>query len=132
MTAPSSGDSVSLRSGWDIDSQGNQKVPRLSGVCASETMNHKLCGGWFCICDCHDETEIGPSFSWSDHIDHEWKQVGSCVYCCGHRLYNGSAPANREEREGLARWWDAFNRQTEAQWAEARRRVAAYKEAHDA
>lgn len=38
----------------------------------------------------------------AEHQDHEWRQIGRCVYCqpCNERLYQGTLPP---EKKGKAR-----------------------------
>ena len=34
----------------------------------------------------------------ADHVDHEWREVGRCVYCvpCGLRLFQGKIAKDRQ------------------------------------
>lgn len=36
-------------------------------------------------------------FKVGDHVDHEWRKEGRCVYCvpCGLRLYQGGIPKDK-------------------------------------
>ena len=69
-----------------------------SGVCLG--VRHNLCGGWQCICDCHDaDMLLGARTEHDDCDAGGWRTVGGCVYCsCGTRLYQGPMPGTMAER----------------------------------
>lgn len=100
------------------------RTPILSGVCGVD--RHRQCGGWWCVCPCHDGAQLGERSTVSEHVEHPWEQVGSCVYCtpCGVRLYQGRVPDD-ETRPAMAALHDAFHRKIVANWAAMREEVEA-------
>jgi hypothetical protein len=104
--------------------RAQRSEPFLTGVCGSG--DHRLCGGWWCVCECHDDTVIDAT-SYALHVDHEpWEQVGACVYCgCGERLYHGTLPADRDGRAAIAAFRDTVSAQAAADWKVARAAVLA-------
>ncbi len=120
-------------------SDGRPKVPRLGAMCGGTPgmVNHRLCGGWWCICDCHDEDfatgdlERGEGSEIGRHVEHEWKQVDRCVYCtCSPvRLYQGTVITDPEERRALGAYFDAIYTKTEKEWGHMRAEVLAARNA---
>ncbi len=117
-------------------SDGSPKVPHLGAICAdpdrtargqSAEWGHRVCGGWYCTCPCHDSWDIGSRSTIGEHADHEWEQVGDCVYCTcspGLRLYQGTV-CTPDERKALAAVFDASHNRTADEWAHMRREVLA-------
>ena len=105
---------------------GTEKVPHLGTFCTDPDSNHRVCGGWWCTCDCHDDWDIGTGGHIRAHVDHVWSQVGPCVYCepCNVRLYQGQV-ALFEEKEAMAVIFDGIHEQTTTEWAYMREQVLA-------
>lgn len=63
--------------------------------------NHARCGGWYCVCDCHDDDQVDDT-ELVDHGEHDaegWTQVGPCIYCsCGERFGQGELPPVKDRR----------------------------------
>jgi hypothetical protein len=103
---------------------GSEKAPHLGTFC-EDGQNHRICGGWWCTCKCHDDWDIGEGGHVAPHVDHEWKQVDPCVYCdqCGTRLYQGQAPDSAEEKQAMAAIFDGIHNKIAADWSEMRKAV---------
>jgi hypothetical protein len=115
---------MASRNNFRTYADGSPKAPRLGTMC--EDGNHRLCGGWWCVCPCHDDWDIGTSGHIATHVDHDWEEVDRCVYCsCGPRLYQGTAPTSRDEKEAMAACFDAIHRKTAEEWTHMRNEVLA-------
>ncbi len=111
---------------------GTPKVPHLGAMCTEPDARHQVCGGWWCTCVCHADWDIGTGGHIAAHVDHEWKQVGSCVYCepCGDRLYQGTV-CTGAEKAAMAALFDGIHERIAGDWAYMREQVAAAREAKD-
>lgn len=118
-------------------SDGTLKTPHMGQLCAdpdrsyrgqSADWGHRVCGGWYCTCPCHDANVVGGPSAMEVHAGCDWVEVDRCVYCSDHpgvRLYQGSLSAARLVQQIDA----ASHQQVVEEWALMRDEVMAYREA---
>lgn len=104
-----------------------------SGIC--EAGRHKMCGGWACACDCHDDevgdAQEGPEQGTHSGLGHAHRQVGRCVFCeCGDRLYTGKV-MSADSYKGLDDVLKKVRVAAQIQYAKNRRIIAEAKHERD-